>query len=710
MSNESKIKEIYSRIEKKEKEITNYEKYVGHNFINDLRKFKENFAKNAQAKEEEGRLLKIGVIGQIKRGKSSFLNALLFNGDDVLPKAATPMTAALTKIRYSEKISAKIEFYTEKDWEEIATAAKEAEQKISPSDDFELSEEEKAYLEIYNNALNTDIIQEIGKGDKILSGIASPSDLLTRLENFVGTNGKYTPIVKSTELNVNIKELKGIEIVDTPGTNDPVISRGRRTKDFIGECDAVFFLSLCSQFLDSNDMSLLAQNMPANGIENIILVGALFDNVMLEEHEKSKTVQTLIGRLNQGYKERTIEQAKLSKSNNYEISFCVALEEASKKFFCISSMAFNIAMHFNNLSKEEQFYFDSLNGMYKNFNFSKDDLYTLSNIDTAHERLKSVKGKKDTIIAESINKLISGAKAGFKNIIADKLQNVKEDFETFETNDIAELSDKQKTINSTITKGEKRIKNFFDEYSVQIAKDFSDIKREIKQTANAAGKIKTENKTGTGTEEYHVEPPWWKFWSNGSFKTRTYTTNYTSANVHNSIQQLEDFVFESENQIHEKVKNIIDIETFRRNIMGTIKDLFDTADDDFDPHDILQALNTAVKRITIPDINIDCTKHIQTIRKKFKSGEVRDSQLTELITEQRRIIKLILTDINNEISEQMDMIISKLDEINNTFLPDLLKTFKDKLERMKEDKKNQDIIIEEYKTVMNILSLEISTE
>ncbi|HOD55266.1 MAG TPA: dynamin family protein, partial [Candidatus Cloacimonadota bacterium] len=46
--------------------------------------------------QKESRKLSIGIIGQVKAGKSSFLNSLVFEGKDILPKAAAPMTAALT--------------------------------------------------------------------------------------------------------------------------------------------------------------------------------------------------------------------------------------------------------------------------------------------------------------------------------------------------------------------------------------------------------------------------------------------------------------------------------------------------------------------------------------------------------------------------------------------------------------------------------------
>ena len=45
---------------------------------------------------EEGDTLQIGIVGQVKAGKSSFLNALFFDGENILPRASTPTTAGLT--------------------------------------------------------------------------------------------------------------------------------------------------------------------------------------------------------------------------------------------------------------------------------------------------------------------------------------------------------------------------------------------------------------------------------------------------------------------------------------------------------------------------------------------------------------------------------------------------------------------------------------
>jgi len=45
----------------------------------------------------------VSVIGVVKAGKSSFLNCLLFEGKNLLPKAITPMTATLTIMEFGKE-------------------------------------------------------------------------------------------------------------------------------------------------------------------------------------------------------------------------------------------------------------------------------------------------------------------------------------------------------------------------------------------------------------------------------------------------------------------------------------------------------------------------------------------------------------------------------------------------------------------------------
>ena len=89
----------------------------------------ERHERDLQKIMAEERDLSISIVGVVKSGKSSLVNALLFDGEDVLPHAATPMTAALTYMRHTpdKNCRAEIEFFTDKEWNKIEDSAGEYE-------------------------------------------------------------------------------------------------------------------------------------------------------------------------------------------------------------------------------------------------------------------------------------------------------------------------------------------------------------------------------------------------------------------------------------------------------------------------------------------------------------------------------------------------------------------------------------------------------
>ena len=65
--------------------------------------------------------------------------------------------------------------------------------------------------------------------------------------------------------------------------NDPVASRTQKTREYMQECDVVFFLSRASQFLDQSDMDLLTQQLPFSGVRRMVLVGGQLDGAVLDD-------------------------------------------------------------------------------------------------------------------------------------------------------------------------------------------------------------------------------------------------------------------------------------------------------------------------------------------------------------------------------------------------------------------------------------------
>ncbi len=85
-------------------------------FISDNAVIKtEELEKTLKEMQDTDRNLKVGIIGRVKAGKSSLLNALIFEGVEVLPKVPTPMTASLTVLKYAQNLSTQVEFYSQED-------------------------------------------------------------------------------------------------------------------------------------------------------------------------------------------------------------------------------------------------------------------------------------------------------------------------------------------------------------------------------------------------------------------------------------------------------------------------------------------------------------------------------------------------------------------------------------------------------------------
>ncbi|GAA9102742.1 hypothetical protein Taiwan41_10930 [Helicobacter pylori] len=75
----------------------------------------EELEKTLKGMQAENRGLKVGIIGCVKAGKSSLLNALIFEGKEVLPKVATTETSSLTILKYAQNLSASAQFYSQRD-------------------------------------------------------------------------------------------------------------------------------------------------------------------------------------------------------------------------------------------------------------------------------------------------------------------------------------------------------------------------------------------------------------------------------------------------------------------------------------------------------------------------------------------------------------------------------------------------------------------
>ena len=210
----------------------------------------------------------IGITGVMNAGKSTMLNALM--GKEILGSAVVPETANLTIVKHNTTDNAKVYYWNTKEWEKIEESAKS----LESMKDFVL-ETNKVFGENLKNYIRpTSRFDEVDIND--LSSYTSAEH-----------SGKKCNLVKYVELGSNLKFLSdGIEIVDTPGLDDPVIQREEITKEYISKCDMMIHLMNVSQSATLKDVEFIIDAVLYQNISKLLVVITRADTVSKKNLEE----------------------------------------------------------------------------------------------------------------------------------------------------------------------------------------------------------------------------------------------------------------------------------------------------------------------------------------------------------------------------------------------------------------------------------------
>jgi GTP-binding protein EngB required for normal cell division len=384
----------------------------------------------------------IGVIGQMKAGKSTFLNALLF-GKEVLPAASTPMTAALTEITYGEIASIEAEFYTRDEWEQIKIDADKPEDTPKVQAAKELVEK--------SGKLGGQLNSLLGSKKKAAFG-----DLM----DYVGAEGKYVAITKSAKIVYPLDMLKGMQIVDTPGFNDPVVSREERSMQFLAKADVVILLLYSGRAFDETDSKIIFEKVRGVGVGKIIIAINKYD-VDIEKGEIEENLQNYVKeKIRKTVSEKNDETLNKLLGNPNPILFSAYMALLAKK-------------PLSEIQKDETEYFHYkrlCNDVFSDMIHSQQDMFEKS-------RLAILQGEIDTLLKKEkveilVDKSLNFIKAKIDTKRADYDKGITEYSEKIKTLSLnpEELEEKQhdaeraqKKIARTIDSMETDLKDFVSE-------------------------------------------------------------------------------------------------------------------------------------------------------------------------------------------------------------------------------------------------------
>lgn len=185
--------------------------------IEDIKVASKNFRKG---------VFRLLVLGDMKRGKSTFLNALI--GENLLPSDVNPCTAVLTLLRYGKEKKVTVFFKDGKSPKELDFKSFKHSYTIDPAEAKRLEQEKKQAFPDVDYAV-----------------VEYPLPLLE----------------------------KGVEIVDSPGLNDTE-ARNELSLGYINNCHAILFVLRASQPCTLGERRYLENYIKGRGLSVFFLINA----------------------------------------------------------------------------------------------------------------------------------------------------------------------------------------------------------------------------------------------------------------------------------------------------------------------------------------------------------------------------------------------------------------------------------------------------
>lgn len=398
--------------------------------------------------------LTIAVIGQIKCGKSTFLNSFIFE-DDVLPAAITPMTAALSLITYGAEKTIEVEFYSKDEWEELLLTAN-------------LNKEDYRDDELMLSRIQSsrDLVEKSarlkGKLDSMLGQKVKRS--YSDLCKYVGADGDYVSITKMVHIFHPMDCLRGVEIVDTPGFNDPIPSREERTKDILKRADAVILLLGANRPFDTNDKTILFENVSKCGIGRVIIAINKYD-IWLQE---GKTEQALIDYVFSEFKK------SLKETDDFLIKDAV---KNSPPIAMSAEMALLAQLPMEKINHSEIFK-SAWERYSKNIidNINKEKLWKYSHVENLFASIKSVieKEKYDILIKKPLSRIVAIGSTKINDLKLD-ITKTKSEIDNLSLPD-EDLQNKNRVLN----RAKRRLERKIDSLGEDLDEELNNVVRKAK--------------------------------------------------------------------------------------------------------------------------------------------------------------------------------------------------------------------------------------
>lgn len=672
-------------------------------YIDNIAELQKDFLSELQRIESDEQHLSIGIMGQVKAGKSSFLNALLFDGKPILPEAATPKTANLTRISYGEHPQLTVHYYNPEEW---ANFTRDAASEI----DGVRARIARDLLEMVR-LHGVDAVETISRRQEEFSA-ASLDELMGRLNDYVGENGRYTALVKFTEILLPLPELVGFEIIDTPGMNDPVPSRTQKTRDYMAKCDVVFFLSRCSQFLDQSDADLLAQQLPAKGVKRMVLVAGQLDGVIADDgFNRASLVETEGNVRNRLIRRAEGEIERLATAREKLCDPAVAkLLRGLKVPILSSTYAHGYATWEERrwgkgMLHMHQQLVEMADECWSGYRFTSEDWARLGNFGALTAAYELARQDKLSLMQARRDDLIPRTQANLAKLLGELMAAAEHRLAQLKFGDIRAIERGAKACETKMAAIVYRLGGTINVTIEQAQRTAAEAKAELHKEVGAAASVQTQTGTNKKTARSTISTStWYKPWTWGKSETIEETTyvTYEYIATADAVERLVTYADESSVNLSRTFNNIVSMSTLRADLKRALIEELNTGSQEFDPAEFRNTLESALNSLTFPELKLDIGDCGQLISGKF-SGKVRDEKkMEELRRTLRESLALVFDKLLTAFDVALKKLCAELDRIRDNLAQKLTASLQDELDQLRKDFANKEEEIKQYEELINI--------
>ena len=451
----SALEKLQNEVERQKRKISEIEKSietVEKEFDVKFEDERKDIKEQKYLAEDPG--LQIAIVGTIKAGKSTFINALF--EENIASTDVTPETASLTKFKYSTQNKLLVKFCSREEWDELWKSVEESENRTKTNifrKEFEKSEAKSIES------------QYIGKSDETIE-LSNIEELKNKVKEYTSKNSKIHYFVKELTVFLNNENMpKDVTIVDTPGLDDVVDYRSKITRDYIKRANAVI---VC---VDATNLRK----------DEYLTITKVFENVGDDKY-KVMILGTQIDNKN-NLKENWEKQSKEWKKyleDNYKDENLL-----KNNIIGISSYVFSKLIELENGRECDE---DAILSIYKLAKSYGIDL-TLQDSNLKNKIINNSNYIRDLTNIEKVNSLMKG------NIISKGTEIAMKDLESKYLNMITNISNRAKTIKDSNSQSRASLdmdKKQQEEFKLMKNKEIEEIEKAMNGLNEAFDKIKTE--------------------------------------------------------------------------------------------------------------------------------------------------------------------------------------------------------------------------